>query len=252
MGRTCPTLPTLEKRVKESEKPKTPYVEVVKRLNLLFTCETDGRFTENSVDWGLDVTGWSWSSRFADLDNDQCQDVYVVNGVNIKKEWASNKFLRNIEGQHFVDQTEKAGLTSHLTAGAFSFLDIDSDGDQDIITVPFDVLPIFHLNQMDSGNSIDIELWDYIGNHFGIGTKVIIHYGPEDSLKQIRELKTSGGYLSFDAPTLHFGLAEFGNVSTIEVKWSTGETQVIKGDFPVGPTYRLTRVGPENFKVVRN
>nr|WP_297821865.1 ASPIC/UnbV domain-containing protein [uncultured Paraglaciecola sp.] len=51
-----------------------------------------------------------------------------------------------------------------------------------------------------------------------MGTKVIIHYGPEDSLKQIRELKTSGGYLSFDAPTLHFGLAEFGNVSTIEVK----------------------------------
>ena len=77
------------------------------KLNLLFTCETDGRFTENPVDWGLDVTGWSWSSRFADLDNDKCQDVYVVNGVNIKKEWASNKFLRNIEGQHFVDKPKK-------------------------------------------------------------------------------------------------------------------------------------------------
>ena len=30
---------------------------------------------------GLDATGWSWSSKFGDLNNDGWLDLYVVNGM---------------------------------------------------------------------------------------------------------------------------------------------------------------------------
>ena len=39
----------------------------------------------------------------------------------------------------------------------------------------------------------------------------------------------------------HFGLGQFDRVSRIEVDWSTGEREVIEGDFPAGARYRITR-----------
>ena len=57
----------------------------------------------------------------------------------------------------------------------------------------------------------------------------------------MREIQASGGFISFDAPIAYFGLGEFQQVERVEVHWSTGERTEIRGDFPAGARYVITR-----------
>lgn len=34
---------------------------------------------------GLNITGWTWNAKFADLDGDQWQDLYAANGWHEKR-----------------------------------------------------------------------------------------------------------------------------------------------------------------------
>ena len=62
--------------------------------------------------------------------------------------------------------------------------------------------------------------------------------------RQIRELQLSGGYGSFDAPVLHFGLGEHEAVGEVEIEWSTGGTTMIAGPLPANAIYRVIRERP--------
>jgi hypothetical protein len=86
-----------------------------------------------------------------------------------------------------------------------------------------------------------IELRDHVGNRFGIGSKIIIHYGAGGARHQMREIQASGGFLSFDASIAYFGLGEFPRVERVEVMWSTGERSELRGDFAAGARYILHR-----------
>jgi hypothetical protein len=132
-------------------------------------------------------------------------------------------------------------LESFLATTSFSYVDIDNDGDLDIIMLPVWGPVAVYLNDAGGQNAIAFEVRDEIGNHFGIGTKIIIHYGPDGSRKQIRELQAGGGFVSYDAPVAHFGLGDFDAVDHLEVRWSTGESTIVRGDFAAGARYILAR-----------
>ncbi len=118
---------------------------------------------------------------------------------------------------------------------------MDNDGDLDIISVPAAGPVLVYRNNRTTGNSIAFELRDQIGNRFGLGSKIIIHYGPDGSRRQMREIQAGGGFVSFDAPTAHFGLGEFAKVDRVEVIWSTGERSEIRQGFAAGARYIITR-----------
>ena len=63
----------------------------------------------------------------------------------------------------------------------------------------------------------------------------------QDAVLKIRELKASGGYLSFDEPVAHFGLGDAESVEKLVVKWSTGGSTEIAGPFAAGHLYTLQR-----------
>ncbi len=96
-------------------------------------------------------------------------------------------------------------------------------------------------NNSQTGHSIVFQLHDEVGNRDGIGTKFTIHYGPGGERHQLRELKASGGYISFDEPLAHFGLGEYDRVDRLEIGWSTGGTTVIPGPFDAGRFFSLQR-----------
>ena len=103
--------------------------------------------------------------------------------------------------------------------------------------LPINLAAIAHLHRQLAFRVSIVE----VGNRFGVGNKLIIHYGGEADRRQIRELQLSGGYDAFDAPVLHFGLGEFDTVDRLEVEWSTGERSSIGGPFPANARYTIAR-----------
>jgi len=102
--------------------------------------------------------------------------------------------------------------------------------------------PRVYRNNQTKNYSLLVALEDFQGNRFCVGCKVVIHYQEQGEKKQqIREMKLSGGYLSFHEPVLHFGLGQVANVEQLEVHWSDGTQQRLQGPFAGGYRYRITR-----------
>ena len=220
---------------------------IPQRMNqnvLLNWDKEQGKFTDEAEGAGVGFTGWSWNARFADVDNDEWQDIFVAAGSWFRATpsgTTANFFFRNEAGQTFSDQTDAYGFQNFMIVSAYTVIDFDRDGDLDFVTNSING-PLWLLrNNAKSGHSIEFELHDEVGNRDGIGTKFVIHYGPDGERHQMRELKASGGYLSFDEPIAHFGLGDFTSVDRVEIEWSTGGTTSVPGPFEAGHLYSLHR-----------
>ena len=194
-------------------------------------------------DKGVDVGGWTWNAKFADLDNDEWQDLFIVNGSYFTRKRESNLFFKNEGGKRFVDRTQDYNLESFLSTSAYSYVDYDNNGSLDIVVVPVAGPVSVYKNNLPQGNSIAFELRDSIGNHFGIGSKITIYYGTDGGGHQMRELLASGGFVSFDAPIAYFGLGSNEHVSRVTITWSTGEVTEIDTNLPAGARYLVRRTG---------
>ena len=198
--------------------------------NILFSDEANSR----NVGYGA----WTWNARFADLDNDEWQDIYVVNGYSMPMALSTNIFYKNIGGGEFKEATEEFGLERYSHTSAFSLADFDNDGDLDIVNISTDDPVQFYINNTNK-NSLIIALKDKTGkNPDALGAKIIIYYKDKH---QMRIIKGSGGYHSYNQPIAHFGLGDIGEVNQIDIQWPDGDYDTIKGSFKSSNKYVITR-----------
>lgn len=206
---------------------------------ILLKKNKEGKFMNRSVEYGIKVTGWAWNSKFADLDNDEWQDLFVANGYLLKPMQESNMFYRNMNGKNFVDETRSSGLLNNLPSSSNAYVDFDLDGDLDI-ALATSVGPVYlYENNNHKGQSVIFKIRDTKGNQLGIGSKITIYYG--DGKHQMKELLASGGYKSYDEPILHFGLGNHDQIDKLVIKWSDGKEETIETTLSAGNTYTLTR-----------
>jgi len=181
--------------------------------------------------------GWTWSSRFVDLDNDGWVDIFNAEGAVRMGEFGWNVFMRNEQGR-FVQKQFSAGLTNDFNLFSFVLIDYDHDGDMDIIGNGSEGPPQIYENQSTGSNhSIAFALNSKSGNTANLNARVIVH--PKSGPAQIREIKSGGGYQSFDAPLLYFGLGQESEVARVEVQWPNGSKQEIQGPLSAGALYRI-------------
>jgi len=212
-----------------------------RRANVLLVPGEDGKFTDQALEYDLREAGWVWNSKFADLDHDEWQDIYIVNGYfneNTQPARESNHLFLNNKGAKFTDATEAAGMQLFAESTTYTYIDFDNDGDLDIIGR--EVLgPVWvYRNNTPNRNSIMFELNDERGNRDGIGARVEVSYAGR---AQMREMMASGGFASFDAPVVHFGLGDVSAVDGVSVTWPDGETTRLTSDFAAGRRYVINR-----------
>jgi uncharacterized membrane protein YraQ (UPF0718 family) len=209
--------------------------------NVLLQGSTAQLFEDVSKTTGTATAEWSWNAKFADLDNDEWQDLYVVNGVLITQEFASNNFFHNNGGKSFSSKAEAVGLANRDHSSSYSYIDFDNDGDLDIIgNLLYGPFQVYINNEMKK-NSATFKLRDQRGNRFCIGCRVTIRYGEGGERHQMREVKASGGFHSFDAPQVHFGLNRHDEIKQVEIEWSTGEKTLLDHPFPANREYTISR-----------
>ena len=145
--------------------------------NLLLSGQTDHTFKDVLKQTKISTAEWSWNASFADLDNGQWQDLYLTNGLPITQEFAPNNFFQNQKGQAFNSSVEKFGLNGYDNSSSYTYLDIDRDGELDIISDKIYGPFMVYINNESKNNSIIFKLPNKKNNCFFLGCRIIIRYG---------------------------------------------------------------------------
>ncbi len=203
--------------------------------NALQMADARGRFHNEAYSRGLDATGWSWSSKFGDLDNDGFLDVYVVNGMIAEgllghlpghELVEENMALRNDGRGNFAPAPEWA-LGSTASGRGMSIGDLDNDGDLDIVVNNLMSPAMLFENQLCGWTGLEVELrWPASRNPFAIGAQLALH---TDVGTFHRDVRTASGYLSGDPARVHWGLPGSATVQRLEIVWPDGAMSTLDG-----------------------
>lgn len=197
--------------------------------NVLYAHDTAGNLENIAVDLSLNATGWSWSAKFGDLDNDGFQDLYVVNGMISVELFPylpndelveENQVYQNIAGSQFVPRSDWE-LNTTASGRGMSMGDLDNDGDLDIVINNLLEKAIVFENQLCTGSSIEVDMqWQDSHNTRAIGSHVVLSTSSGDYR---RDIKASSGYLSGDSSRIHIGFPEDTELYRMQISWTDGE-----------------------------
>jgi hypothetical protein len=177
-----------------------------------------------------------WGTGCVDFDNDGWADLFVVNGhvypqvdslvAGAKYRQRKLLFLNQRNGT-FSDISNSVGsaVTVPQASRGAAFGDLDNDGKIDVVVENIDGSPMILRNDSSSpAHWITFQLIGTRSNRLALGTKVRVIAG---STSQIDEVRSGGSYLSQNDLRQHFGLASAGKVDDVEIRWPSGNTQVL-------------------------
>ncbi len=98
--------------------------------NVLYRNNGNGTFADVTDQAGVGDLSWSWMGVWADVNGDNYQDLYVVNGRYPVGE-PNRLYLNNGNGT-FREVSREAGVADNNWGLGASFADIDNDGDLDL------------------------------------------------------------------------------------------------------------------------
>src|SRR5690606_23629788 len=168
-------------------------------FNALYLNTGVARFMEVAHLAGLRATDWTWSVRFADLDNDGLVDLHACTGMvrdfmdadlldrqNVAASLAQRAAVyvnapvraepdlayRNLGDMRFEEVGTAWGLGRSGVSFGSAFADFDRDGDLDLIVSNYDAPPTVLRNDAPGGNRLLVRLVGRAPNHWGIGAEV--------------------------------------------------------------------------------
>ena len=221
--------------------------------NMLQLNNGNGTFSEIGQLAGIAKTDWSWAPLIADFDNDGFNDVFVTNGIehdlsnqdfrnqmrnnirNRKKvslEQAidmmpshklSNYIFKNKQDLTFENTSKKWGLDAKINSNGAVYVDLDNDGDLDlIVNNQAEKASVYRNNSNKS--YVTFSLTGPTKNISGIGAVITVF---SDGLQQSRQQFVSRGFQSSVSNKLHFGLGENTKIDSVLVDWKNGKSQKI-------------------------
>ena len=215
--------------------------------NMLHLNNHLGSFSEIGQLAGVSKTDWSWAALFADFDNDGWKDLFVSNGIlrdvrnndAQKKEVSntlahsqtfpstplSNVLFRNNGDLTFENTSQNWGLSAPGFSNGAVYVDLDNDGDLDLVTNNVNSeAGLYRNNSQGANDYLQIELKGQSGNPRGRGAKVAVY---TDQQRFYQEQTIERGYMSGMSGLLHFGLGKDAKMMKVEVEWPGGNTQTL-------------------------
>lgn len=223
--------------------------------NALYVNTGTERFVEAAHMAGLSSTDWTWTVRFADLDEDGRQDFYATNGIpvfadnpdignRVKELWGQKRYeaalevmrnmprvdekniaRRNLGNLKFEDVGAEWGLDENGVSHGAVLVDLDRDGDLDVVTNNLNSEASVFENRTSDSRRLLVELRSAGGNAFGVGAKIEVVAG---GVTQVRQISLTRGYMSSGEAVEHFGLGDADTVSELRVTWPGGAVQIVR------------------------
>ena len=190
-----------------------------------------------------DGSGWAWDADFFDFDNDGEEDLYIVNGrePNLSYAFERNVLYKQVEG-HFYDVSANSGADFKSNARGAVHVDLDNDGDLDIVVNNYQDNAVILRNNLQRHNWIRLRLQGSVSNRDAIGARVKIQ---TENGKQLRTVRGGGGFLSKEDTAVHFGLKDERAVGKIEVLWPSGRKQVFS-NLPINREHTIIEISDED------
>jgi hypothetical protein len=230
--------------------------------NTFFLKEGPGRFREASDDIGAE-NYCPWGPSVGDLNADGYDDAFIASGMNYPERYMINSVKLNDRGQRFVDAefvlgveprrgslavpwfeldatgADKGHRDAKAAAGRLTvwgaratrsavILDVDADGDLDIVTNEFNAPPmvlVSNLSEKARVRYVEVKLTGTASNRSGLGAVVQVTAGGTTYTKV---LDGNSGYLSHSVYPLYFGLGAAESVERLDVLWPSGKRQTVQ------------------------
>ena len=244
----------------------------VVEANDLFISDVDKKGTvtfskSKAIGRGYSATGWSWDADFFDYDNDGDEDLYCLTGMNQYSVYSNdNEYYRSPDGEakdvslansneepnvlfennngSLEVTTNSGGLDYSGTSRSAAYLDMDNDGDLDVVVNDYTgKARLFRNNAEQHTNSwASIKL---VGDPTkqiskdAIGASIILTTAAGDQLW--KEIHSTTGYLSVHPKTCHFGLGKL-KAYNLEIRWPNGQVEKIQ-DLEVNRKYEIQYTG---------
>ncbi|MBA4167880.1 MAG: VCBS repeat-containing protein, partial [Chitinophagaceae bacterium] len=218
----------------------------------------DGQYSFSEIGQlaGIEKTDWSWSPLFADLDNDGWKDLFITNGIphditnndfisyradairntssyaslkndllsqigNLRPVEKSNFLFKNNRNLKFSDESKAWGFNCRSFANGAVFVDLDNDGDLDLVTNNLNkYASVFrnNCNTLLANNYLRVK----IEGAFSVGSKIVVDC---QGRKQCLEHNPVRGFQSCQDPVEHFGLGKDSIIDTLIITWTDGKVQ---------------------------
>jgi Flp pilus assembly protein TadD/peroxiredoxin len=149
-----------------------------------------------------------------------------------------NVFLRNDGRGGFDEISGTVGLDFDQDGRSFAVLDVDRDGDPDLVVMADRQAPqlrIFRNDFATTSASLAVRLRGTTSNRDAIGARVTVE---TDRLRVTRIVQAGSGFLSQHSKELLIGLGASARVSKLTVNWPSGVAQVF-ADVPLNTRIRI-------------